>query len=76
MSKHTIIIFLGILIMALAISGLPSFLRTTLIVLSGFGVVVLAYLSSVVYCSNCKKLIDEADQVLPPPSEDSSTTTS
>ena len=65
MSKHTLIIFLGIFIVVVALGGFPSWARTTLLVLSGIAVIVFAYLSSVVYCSNCKKLIDEADQVLP-----------
>jgi hypothetical protein len=64
MSKHTALIFLGILVIALAMSGLPPLLRTVFLAMSGLGVVVLGYLSSVVYCSNCKKLIDEADQAL------------
>ncbi len=65
MSKHTLIIFLGIFIVIVALGGFPAWARTTLLVLSGIAVIVFAYLSSVVYCSNCKKLIDEADQVLP-----------
>lgn len=73
MSKHTVIIFLGILVIVVAASGLPPFLRTTLIVLSGIGITVVGYLSSVTYCSNCKKLIDEADQALPLHSEDTTT---
>lgn len=74
MSKHTAIIFLGILVIVVAASGLPPFLRTTLLVLSGLGITVVGYLSSVTYCSNCKKLIDEADQALPLPPEDTITT--
>lgn len=66
MTKYTAIIFLGILVIVLALGGFPSWVRTTLLVVSGLGVSALAYLSSVVYCSNCKKLIDEADQVLSP----------
>jgi len=65
MSKHTVIIFLGIFLIVVAASGLPSWMRTTLLIASGLGIIVLAYLSSVVYCSNCKKLIDDADQALP-----------
>lgn len=65
MTKHTAIIFLSILIIIVALGGFPSWLRTTLIVLSGLGVAILAYLSSVVYCSNCKKLIEDAEQALP-----------
>ncbi len=65
MTKHTVIIFLGAIIIAVAVGGFPSWARTTILVLSGFGIVVLAYLSSVVYCSNCKKLIEDAEQALP-----------
>lgn len=74
MSKHTILIFLGIFVIMLALAGLPAWVRTTLLILSGLGVAVLGYLSSVVYCSNCKKLIDEADQALSASSEDTLTT--
>lgn len=65
MTKHTAIIFLSILIIIVAVGGFPSWLRTILLVLSGLGTAVLAYLSSVVYCSNCKKLIEDAEQALP-----------
>lgn len=58
MNKHTTIIFLGILVIILPVLGFPSWMRNTLIILAGVGIVVLAYLSSVVYCSNCKKLIE------------------
>lgn len=57
MNKHTAIIFLGILVIILPVMGLPSWMRTLLIIFAGAGIVVLAYLSSVAYCSNCKKLI-------------------
>ena len=62
MTKHTAIILLAIIIIIAGIGGFPSSIRTTILVLCGAGISVLAYLSSVVYCSNCKKLIDEADQ--------------
>jgi len=65
MTKHTVIIFLSIFIIVIAIGGFPGWARTTLLVLSGVGISVLAYLSSVVYCSNCKKLIEDADLALP-----------
>lgn len=65
MTKHTVIIFLGALVIAVAVGGFPLWARTTILVLSGIGIVVLAYLSSVVYCSNCKKLIEDAEQALP-----------
>ena len=47
--------------MVLPILGFPSWARTILIVLAGFSIAVLAYLTSVTYCSNCKKLIIDAD---------------
>lgn len=62
MTKYTAIIFLGILVIILPVLGLPSWVRTILIILSGVGIVVLAYLSSVVYCSNCKKLITMGEE--------------
>ncbi|MBI5078310.1 MAG: hypothetical protein HZB11_03040 [Candidatus Yonathbacteria bacterium] len=65
MTKHTVIIFLSVLIVVVAIGGFPAWARTTILVLSGIGIAVLAYLSSVVYCSNCKKLILDAEQALP-----------
>jgi hypothetical protein len=65
MTKHTAIIFLSILVIIVAVGGFPSWLRTSLVVLSALGIAVLAYLSSVVYCSNCKKLIEDAEQALP-----------
>ena len=65
MTKYTAIIFLGVLVIIAAIGGFPSWFRTTLLVASGLGIVVLAYLSSVMYCSNCKKLIEDAEQALP-----------
>lgn len=64
MTKHTAMIFLGILVAVLPILGFPSWMRTSLIVLSGIGIAVLAYLTSVTYCSNCKKLIADADNAL------------
>lgn len=77
MTKYTAIIFLGILVVVLAIGGFPSWARTTLLVVSGAGISVLAYLSSVVYCSNCKKLIEDAEQALPSvPVDDRSNTPS
>ncbi|MBI5400741.1 MAG: hypothetical protein HZB12_01325 [Candidatus Yonathbacteria bacterium] len=65
MTKHTVMIFLGILVIVVALGGFPSWARTTLLVASGLGISTLAYLSSVVYCSNCKKLIEDAEQALP-----------
>ncbi len=62
MNKHTAIIFLGILVIILPVLGLPSWVRTILIVLTGAGIVALAYLSSVVYCSNCKKLVTMGEE--------------
>ncbi|MGB2580199.1 MAG: hypothetical protein WBC83_00725 [Minisyncoccia bacterium] len=65
MTKYTAIIFLGILVVVVAIGGFPAWARTSLLVISGVSISVLAYLSSVVYCSNCKKLIEDAEQALP-----------
>lgn len=65
MTKQTVIILLSVLLIITALGGFPSWLRTTLLVLTGVAIATLAYLSSVVYCSNCKKLIDEAEQALP-----------
>lgn len=62
MTKHTAIIILAIIVIITAIGGFPSPVRTAILALSGVGISVLAYLSSVVYCSNCRKLIDEAEQ--------------
>lgn len=70
MTKHTAMIFLGALVMVLPVLGFPSWARTTLIVLSGLGIVILAYLSSVTYCSNCEKLIGDAEQALPATSDE------
>ncbi|OHA80144.1 MAG: hypothetical protein A2747_00770 [Candidatus Yonathbacteria bacterium RIFCSPHIGHO2_01_FULL_44_41] len=70
MTKHTAMVFLGILVAALPLLGFPGWLRTTLIVSSGLGIAVLAYLSSVAYCSNCKKLIKDAEQALPASKDD------
>lgn len=64
MTKHTAMAFLGILVAVLPILGFPSWVRTILFVISGLGIAVLAYLSSVTYCSNCEKLIDEAGRAL------------
>ena len=64
MTKHTAIIFLAAFVIVVAASGLPSWVRTCLITLSAAGIAVLAYLSSVVYCSNCKKMIEDADRAL------------
>ncbi len=64
MTKHTAMIFLGGLVVVVALGGFPAWASNTLLVLSGLGIAVLAYLTSVMYCSNCKKLIADADQVL------------
>lgn len=65
MTKHTAILSLGILILVVALGSFPSWLETALLVVSGVGVVILGYLSSVIYCSNCKKLIEDAEKALP-----------
>lgn len=78
MTKHTAIIFLGIFVIFVALGGFPGWARTTLLVLSGLGITVTAYFSSVVYCSNCKKLVDDAEHALdmPEPSEGETNTPS
>jgi len=73
MTKHTAMVFLGILVAVLPLLGFPAWMRTTLIVSSGLGIAILAYLSSVTYCSNCKKLIEDAEQALPVSDEENST---
>lgn len=65
MTKHTAIIFLGTLVALMPLLGFPSFVRDVIIILGGIGIAVLAYLSSVLYCSNCKKLIDDAEKIIP-----------
>jgi len=76
MTKNTTIIFLGVLVAVLPALGFPTWMRTILFVAIGLGIAVLAYLSSVVYCSNCEKLIDEADRALDEQEEvDQNTTT-
>ncbi len=64
MTKYTAMIFLGILVAVLAELGFPALVSKILIILSGLGIAVLAYLASVTYCSNCKKLISDADHAL------------
>lgn len=65
MTKHTAMIFLGILVALMPILGFPPFARDIVIMLGGLGIAVLAYLSSVVYCSNCKRLMEEAERIIP-----------
>lgn len=65
MTKHTVMTMLGVAIVVVAVGGFPAWARTSLLVLGGVAISVLSYLSSVVYCSNCKKLIEDADQALP-----------
>ena len=64
MTKHTAIIFLSIFVIFVALGGFPGWVRTGLLVLSGLSIGLIAYFSSVVYCSNCKKLIDDAEHAL------------
>ena len=61
---------LGALVVVVAIGGFPAWARTSLLVIGGVAISILAYLSSVVYCSNCKKLIEDAEQAFSVPSED------
>ncbi|OIP66682.1 MAG: hypothetical protein COV32_01845 [Candidatus Yonathbacteria bacterium CG10_big_fil_rev_8_21_14_0_10_43_136] len=65
MTKHTVLTILGVAVVVVAIGGFPSWARTPLLVVVGVAISVLSYLSSVVYCSNCKKLIDDAEQAFP-----------
>ncbi len=74
MSKNTAIILLGFFVVVLPASGFPGWVRDTFIVISGLSIVALAYLSSVVYCSNCKKLIDDSDKALPVDSKETTPT--
>ena len=64
MSKHAAIIFLAIFTAVLPFLGFPGWFRTALFVVSGLSIATLAYFSSVIYCSNCKKLIDDAGRAL------------
>jgi hypothetical protein len=75
MTKHTVMTILGVAIVAVAIGGFPAWARTTLLVAGGVAISVLSYLSSVVYCSNCKKLIEDAEQAFPSSSEENVVTT-
>ncbi|MDO8604246.1 MAG: hypothetical protein Q7K40_02480 [bacterium] len=65
MTKHTVMTILGVAVVVVALGGFPSWARTSLLVIGGITISVLSYLSSVVYCSNCKKLIEDAEQALP-----------
>lgn len=65
MTKHAAMTVLGGLVVVVAVGGFPETIETILLVLGGVAIAVLAYLSSVVYCSNCSKLIEEAEQALP-----------
>ena len=70
MTKHAAMTVLGGLVVVVAVGGFPETIETILLVLGGVAIAVLAYLSSVVYCSNCGKLIEEAEQALPTPVSD------
>lgn len=74
MTKHTVMTILGVAVVIVAVGGFPSWARTTLLVIGGVAISVLSYLSSVMYCSNCKKLIDDAEQALPSSPENISVT--
>lgn len=73
MTKHTAMVLLGIFVAALPVLGFPPAVRTTLLIVSGLVIAVLAYLTSVVYCSNCKKLIEDAENVFDTDATDTST---
>lgn len=70
MTKHTVMTILGVAVVVVAIGGFPAWARTSLLVMGGVAISVLSYLSSVVYCSNCKKLIEDAEQAFPSVSQD------
>ena len=74
MTKHAVMTILGALVVVVAIGGFPAWARTTLLVAGGVAISVLSYLSSVVYCSNCKKLIEDAEQAFPSSEENAVTT--
>lgn len=61
MPKRAIIIFCAIVVAIVPFMGFPGTVRTGLLVLSGGTIAVIAYFSSVVYCSNCKKIMKDAD---------------
>lgn len=65
MTKHTVMTILGVAVVVVAIGGFPAWARTSLLVIGGVAISVLSYLSSVVYCSNCKKLIEDAERAFP-----------
>lgn len=65
MTKQTIITLISIGLIVVVLGGFPAWARTSLIVMGAVAIAILSYLSSVVYCSNCKKLIDDAEQALP-----------
>ncbi|KKT37066.1 MAG: hypothetical protein UW27_C0002G0012 [Parcubacteria group bacterium GW2011_GWA1_44_13] len=75
MTKHAVMTILGALVVVVAIGGFPSWVRQSLLVIFGVTIAVLSYLSSVVYCSNCKKLIDDAEQAFPSAPEENAVTT-
>lgn len=56
---------LGVAVVVVAVGGFPSWAREWLLAICGMTIAVLAYLSSVTYCSNCKKLIEDAELALP-----------
>lgn len=74
MTKHAVMTILGVAVVVVAIGGFPSWAHKSLLVVFGIAISVLSYLSSVVYCSNCKKLIEDAEQALPVSPEDNAVT--
>lgn len=74
MTKHAVMTILGVAVVVVAIGGFPSWAHKSLLVAFGIAISVLSYLSSVVYCSNCKKLIEDAEQALPTTTEDNAVT--
>lgn len=74
MTKHAVMTILGVAVVVVAIGGFPAWAHKSLLVAFGIAISVLSYLSSVVYCSNCKKLIEDAEQALPLSLEDNAVT--
>lgn len=70
MTKYAVMTILGVAVVVVAIGGFPSWAHKSLLVVFGITISVLSYLSSVVYCSNCKKLIEDAEQAFPTVPED------
>ncbi len=60
MNKYHTMILLGVLVATLPLLGFPQIIRDILFAFFGLTIASLAYLSSVVYCSNCRLLVEDA----------------